>query len=601
MWRKLMKKNYGKYIVLAAVLALGVPTVHSTYQAHSEVKYDLVGEEVREITSISPISIQRRLGLSYGTKMEDLNFQELFRFRDQNGNEIDQNLLNIEYFEITSTSRGRLQPIENIFTHYRLQENGYNPAINVGYITATAELKSNPEISYRAPNAIYNGVTQIFGYNEYPTVKILENEPTMYEGDKYVEFSNVEFTDNEDDRDGRPLQTEVRYHFDKDNLKPGTYNIIYAATDSQGARSQAIKTLTVLPYQAPEIAAQTRTLTATSEAVDLLEVFDITAYDSIDGDVNDSLEIVDSNVNLKVEGDYTLTVRATNSNDRYREKKIDVRVRADAPTLEVGNLEIEQFETFNPFTDLEYSAIDSVDGDISHLVTITSDIDLSISGRQFLSLEIENSNGKKTTVVATVDVTEVEAPVEEEPEVEDELEDEEVVEVEDEELEEEEEPELEDEEDNSEIEKEPELKDEEAVEEVEEDEVETEEEELEEDVEDVEGEKEEELEVETEDTVEVEVEVEVELDKGLELDVEREELQTADESQVETTLKVEKAVVEGETTTTEKLIKEDSEVMRTENEEKELLQTGINHQVLQPLGAMLTGLSGFVLFKFKKK
>ncbi|GAB2318452.1 hypothetical protein IRB23SM22_07100 [Alkalibacterium sp. s-m-22] len=586
------KINYRKYIVLTAVLALGLPTVHSTYQARSEVKYDLVEEEVREITSIGPRTSTDSLTHSYVTSIDDvdIDLEELFQFVDQDGFIIDRELLEINYYHIPQSTNNRFLPLVTAFEDILLENNS---RIWHTYITATAHLKENPSVSFRPAHYRWSGVVQLRGENKRPLINTINYNPTVFEGIPYEEWANIEFSDYEDDRDGRQMQRSVTYpsNFDKEHMKPGVYTIRYTVTDSQGTRVFVDERLTVAAVQAPEITARLNTIKATSLEVDLLETLDITAVDSLDGDVTDSLEIVDSNIDLKVEGEYNLTVRARNQYSKFTERTFKVNVQAESPTLKVNNLEIEQLDTFNPYIDIEYSAFDSVDGDISHLVVMSSDIDLSAPGRQFITLEVENSNSKKTTVVATVDVTEVEAPVEEEPEVEDE----EVVEVEDEELEEEKEPEVEDEEEDEESEKEPELEDEETAEEVEEDE---------------------ELEVETEDTGEVELEVEdeednSEIEKEPELEVEEVEEVVEPEVGEEEVLvkeiletieeKAVAAVVEGETTTTEKLIKEDLEVMMTENEENELLQTGINVSHLQPLGAVLTGLSGLAFFKLKKK
>lgn len=700
MWRKSMKNhkiNYKKYIVLAAVLALGVPTIHSTYQVYSEVKYEESSQQVDEgmdkdyifevngvkIVELPDEALSRAID-SHTTaqRVRDnriANSDNPYRFfLDENISRVGNyyvsmlgyaNGRSLKYAQASGGSGNQPFNPTSDFTLYtnsvvdfegiqfleHVEKLQINIGRNVQNFAPVLEMRNLKEISLifdgASDEAILNILSQLSTSDlesinilmagshsvELSDFKILENNSDLkhlgisvvgghigiplINHDENSEVTDLELFDNFESLEHLTINGYIVQDYGTKNFTTRVYNNeryvpSISVADYMDENGKVVIPLTALIPDIEDIdleilndyilSAPVRDIPRLS--FDYEETFTDTSFGS-------TVEVVDGNIvfnanerlnNTLLQARYRLYSNNNNkltenldrfgyavrgSKDRLNLNSLYERqpnregflesgmvfigilpeeesgVAESAPELEAEPLVIEQAERdFQPLEELIYNALDDIDGELTDKVEVVENtVNPLIPGIYDVKLAVTNSFGKTVERVVQVQVL---APELEEPEPEDE------------------EP-VEDEEDSSELEKEPELEDEEVVEEVEgnEEEPDVEVEELDEDEElEEENEEDEDLEAAEEDKVEPEPEVENE---------EREEL----EEEIVVELEDDRVLEVIEKVTSE----EKTEVLRAETEEKELLQTGINASYLQPLGAVLTGLSGFALFKFKKK
>ncbi|MHC5954282.1 MucBP domain-containing protein [Enterococcus gallinarum] len=383
-------------LLLSSVLA----TTTQATTVFAETNQEQV--ESNEITAIN-VSIKSNLELSYGFDSDYyLNaLNDNFRFTDQNGNEISIEKLDITY------------RFHDIGTHYfdfdEFMRTKANNLTGVGQLESrvglTATLKENPEIK---GSQVVNGASglSIKIVNQAPVINTKVDNPTVYEGTSYQEWENIVFSDLEDDRDGLILQKSVIYPdgFNKDRMETGEYQIKYRVTDSKGATSETVERLTVAQVFAPEINVNDTTLTAENKDFDPLKDLKVNVTDSLDD--SPILEVVESNVNLKKEGEYQVKYRASNKYDKVSEKEVNIKVVAENPTLITEDKTFTDNQSQSDIIDiLEANATDKVDGDITNNIrVIENNIDWNKNGRYTVILTVTNSNNKTTQIAVNVRV-----------------------------------------------------------------------------------------------------------------------------------------------------------------------------------------------------
>ncbi|MFG5650932.1 MucBP domain-containing protein [Enterococcus faecalis] len=395
------KNILNKTIVVAMLFSTMVlPIVETTTAFASETDVEMVAEQADEITQIN-VSYKSSLKLSYGESKEYYYnlILDTFEFKDQNGNSIDRDLL-----DIVLTFHDKGTHYFDFDEFYELYAFSPNTVLN-SRVGLKATLKSNPSVSGTQKVNGADGLG-IWIINKSPEISTLVDNPTVYEGTIYKEWENVVFSDFEDDRDNFPLQKSVVYpeNFNKNNMQSGEYQVIYRVTDSRGATSETIERLTVAPTFAPEIEVNNMTVKAEDREFNPIIESNVTVTDSLDD--NPSLEVVENNVNLKKEGEYQVKFRANNKFNKQSEKIMTVKVVADNPVLNVKDTTFNTNQSQSDIVEiLEAKANDLVDGDLTNSIkVIENDIDWTKNGRYTVKLEVTNSNNKTTQVSVNVRV-----------------------------------------------------------------------------------------------------------------------------------------------------------------------------------------------------
>lgn len=383
-------------LLLSSVLA----TTTQATTAFAETIQEQV--ESNEIIAIN-VSIKSNLELSYGFDSDYyLNaLNNNFKFTDQNGNEISLEKLDITY------------RFHDIGTHYfdfdefmRTKANNLTGSGNLeSRVGLTATLKENPEIKGLQKVNGASGLS-IKIVNQAPIINTKVDNPTVLEGTSYQEWENIVFSDLEDDRDGLILQKSVVYPdgFNKDRMETGEYQIKYRVTDSKGATSETIERLTVAQVFAPEINVNDATLMAENKDFEPLKDLNVSVSDSLDD--NPTLEVVESNVNVRKEGEYQVKYRASNKFGKVSEKEVTVKVVSENPVLIAEDKTFTENLSQSDIIDiLEVTASDKVVNDITNSIrVIENTIDWNKNGRYTVILAVTNSNNKTTQIAVNVRV-----------------------------------------------------------------------------------------------------------------------------------------------------------------------------------------------------
>lgn len=145
------------------------------------------------------------------------------------------------------------------------------------------------------------------------------------------------------------------------------------------------------------------------------ELQGVTAYDKEDGDLTDSIEVIENTVDVNTPNIYKVTYKVTDKNGAEVTKTILVTVRSNEKPVITGadNVEIEFNSSFDKKADV--TATDYEDKDLTGSIVITGEVNTKVSGKYELKYSVTDSDGNTTTVTRIVIVKEEVKP--EQPEV----------------------------------------------------------------------------------------------------------------------------------------------------------------------------------------
>ena len=160
---------------------------------------------------------------------------------------------------------------------------------------------------------------QIFAGNK----RFIEGEYTQEQWEEEQRMIGVSAHDRED----ADLTDQIQVVKDTtDPMKPGIYEVTYKVTDQWGKSDEKTIKVTVEENKAPEIFATDKyyKVTDSIKETDLLQ--NITAIDDRDGDISDQIEIIYSNVQVGVAGEYQVTYQVTDSLGKTTQHTINVYI-----------------------------------------------------------------------------------------------------------------------------------------------------------------------------------------------------------------------------------------------------------------------------------
>ncbi|EUJ31254.1 putative peptidoglycan linked protein [Listeria floridensis FSL S10-1187] len=189
-----------------------------------------------------------------------------------------------------------------------------------------------------------------------------------------------------------------------DTKTPGTYEVTYEVTDSDGNKANFVRTVVVA--EGPEITGEVSTRLNPNASFDPLST--MKAMDKEDGDITAKLVVTKNTVDTKMPGTYEVNYEVTDS-DGNKATFIREVIVTEAPTITgEKTTRLNPNAAFDPLSTMK--AVDKEDGDLTaKLVVLTNNVDTSVPGNYQVTYQVTDADGNKASFTRTVVVTE--APV----------------------------------------------------------------------------------------------------------------------------------------------------------------------------------------------
>lgn len=269
-------------------------------------------------------------------------------------------------------------------------------------ITYTATDVAGNETSKSVNVKVVDTIPPVFTNAIDLTFKLSEQLTT------YDYLANLEVMDNYDGQITNVL-------IDKDNVKydtQGGYTVTYFACDSSANCDKKTIYVIIVDDVKPIINGTDDLYIPIGEHGDFLE--GITAYDEVDGDLTDQIQIYDFLVNYDEIGEYTLfyTVYDLSGN----EDRVNVTVHIldnEVPQISgVSNISIEVHTNIENYDFIkEITALDNIDGDITNSINVDlSELDNTKLGAYTIYYSVVDSHGNIGVEECQVNVVDTTAP-----------------------------------------------------------------------------------------------------------------------------------------------------------------------------------------------
>lgn len=231
--------------------------------------------------------------------------------------------------------------------------------------------------------------------NDKPTI-LGASTISLPAGQTFDPLKNVTATDKEDG----DISHKITVSGNVNTNRGGLYLLNYSVTDSNGASAFAIRSVKIANSKPTFNKVETLTIKHNAKFSPLA---DVQAFDAEDGNISDKI-IVTSKVDTSKAGIYFVTYKVSDSNGARAMLKRAVMVHNTHPRiLNAQNITISMGTKFDPFNQIQ--AIDNEDGDISHALTISGQVDINKPGTYRLNYFITDSGKLSAKTYRTVRVT----------------------------------------------------------------------------------------------------------------------------------------------------------------------------------------------------
>ena len=217
------------------------------------------------------------------------------------------------------------KPLENVKA---VDANGRDVTVD---LSIDKELDLDPDVdtiytlTYTATDIYGNKATEIIKLtvvaNKAPVINGVKDH-VIKVGDDFDPNAGVSVDDDSELKVNSNVKTTV----------PGTYRVLYTATNSKGKTTRAQSTVTVNPKLStinsiPVITASDKTIKVGDRFTDEDALVGVSAYDKEDKDLTSSIKVVQNNVNTAKAGEYTVIYSVEDSQGAKATKTITVTVK----------------------------------------------------------------------------------------------------------------------------------------------------------------------------------------------------------------------------------------------------------------------------------
>ncbi|QJA07700.1 DUF5011 domain-containing protein [Romboutsia sp. CE17] len=315
--------------------------------------------------------------------------------------------------DITISGGDIFKPLENVKA---VDAKGRNVDVD---LSVDRELDLDPDV-----DTVYTltyTATDIYGNIASEVIKLTveANKPPVINGVKDHVIKVGDSFDPEagvtvDDED---KDIELKVESNVNTAIPGTYKVLYIATDSKGKTTRVQSVVTVNPKVAtinsiPVITASDKTIKVGDRFTDEDALVGVSAYDEEDKDITSSIKVVENNVKTDIEGKYTVRYSVEDSKGAKATKTITVTVNPKSsiinsiPVITASDKTIKVGDRFtNEDALVGVTAYDEEDKDITGSIKVVeNNVDTTIEGEYTVRYSVEDSKGAKATKTITVTV-----------------------------------------------------------------------------------------------------------------------------------------------------------------------------------------------------
>lgn len=291
----------------------------------------------------------------------------------------------------------------DITSKLRVEENTVDSSKPGNYVVVVSVVDSH------GTSAVANYIVEVT-QSETPTKPDKDTKPPVIEGLEDItlkvgdRFSPKEGITVKDDVDGSPKLEVVENTVD--TSKPGTYVVVYQASDASGNKTvQSIKVVVKpkedvkpLDTEAPKLTVENRRVPIGTK-IDLMQ--GVSAIDNIDGDITSQVTINKGNLNTDKVGVYSVVYTVKDKAGNVTNKSATIDVYSNKPVIEGSDLTLAVNEEFKPLTGMR--ATDVEDGDITSKLKVTATtVDTKKPGTYKVKYEVTDKDGQTTEFVRKV-------------------------------------------------------------------------------------------------------------------------------------------------------------------------------------------------------
>lgn len=294
--------------------------------------------------------------------------------------------------------------------------------ISVDFNNVDPTIPGNYEVVYRVKDQygkITKKTTKIeIKYNNPPKIstenkRFMENEYTQQQWESTLRKEKITAKDTEDGDISKNITIE------KDNVNmsvPGFYHVEYEIVDAYGKKDKKSIEVEIVYNQLAIISAENKSFyegeltNQTWLEEELLK--DVTALDSEDGILTDTIQVIKDNVDVATPGSYEVTYKVVDSGGKEVTKTIDVTIKPNQkPTLTIfaenkrfieGQYTMQEWIERQRMKDV--SAVDFEDNVITDSIVILNDnVNPDKAGNYEVTYKVTDQYGK--SVEETIKVT----------------------------------------------------------------------------------------------------------------------------------------------------------------------------------------------------
>lgn len=290
-------------------------------------------------------------------------------------------------------------------TLYTLKNNTYNIKVSNMPLIVVGKVESDNKIWYKIRTDVgidengnttseYNFDTS-YGYILSDYLYVNNNAPTITGKNIVIEQGNsIDLLDGvvATDKEDGDITKKITYVTNLNTNEAGIYNVVYSVADSSNFVATASYEIKVNIMSKPVINASDIKIRQ-YDNIDLLE--NVTASDSIDGDITSNIKIVSSNLDNTKIGKYQVTYSVVNSLNVTTSKTITIEVSSnESPVIYASDIYIEKNSII---TYLENVQSRDLEDGLLNVSILSNTTDITKVGTYDLTYAVKDSNNNETT------------------------------------------------------------------------------------------------------------------------------------------------------------------------------------------------------------